>query len=113
MSFVLKKFYISQSALTFQRYKCSVWLVDMGMPCNYNNVKINCKGENFPICGLSMVHASVIPCIGNMLQILSGQPHRKGICKKQDKEAAYSFYCRTICVSVHPGIYQHVNKRRF
>ena len=26
-----------------------------------------------------MVYASVIPCIGNMLQILSGQSHRKGI----------------------------------
>ncbi len=49
----------------------------------------------------------------NMLQILSGQSHRKGICEKQDKEAAYSLYRRTICVSVHPGICQHVNKRRF
>ena len=48
-----------------------------------------------------------------MYKILSGQSHRKGICEKQDKEAAYSLYRRTICVSVHPGICQHVNKRRF
>ena len=37
----------SQPNLTFHLCKCSVWLVDISLPYNYDNVKNNCKGEVF------------------------------------------------------------------
>ena len=71
----------------------------------------NCSSGCHLSCtvGLSVVYASAVPYIGNMLQVLSEQSHRKGICKKQDKKTADSFYYRIICISVYPGICQYVN----
>ena len=37
----------SQPDITFHLCKCSVWLVDISLPFNYDNVKNNCKGEVF------------------------------------------------------------------